>query len=80
MLPTSGSSDIKRLHRSLAAQQLDELLRQAPDNLVVLLERTRLAIRRADGSALRDLLSRFETHRANWTPGPEEQYRASSRR
>jgi Tfp pilus assembly protein PilF len=64
---------------ALAAQQLDELLRQAPGNLVVLLERTRIAIRLRDANALRDLLARFETQRASWSPGVDEQYRALER-
>ena len=52
---------------------LDDLLRQAPSNLAVVVERARLAARRADAARARDSVMRLETLSAEWPPIALEQ-------
>jgi tetratricopeptide (TPR) repeat protein len=58
-----------------AQQSLEELLRLAPDNLAVLLERTRLAAKRSDAPLLQDSVGRLEKYAAGWPAVVVEQYR-----
>ena len=62
-----------------AQQLLDQLLRLAPDNLAVILERARLAAKRSDGPSLQDSVAKLEQHASNWPEVALEQYRALQR-
>ena len=57
-----------------AQEALAALFELEPDNLAVLLERTRLAAKRGDGTSLRDSVDRLETRRAAWTAPVIEQF------
>jgi tetratricopeptide (TPR) repeat protein len=57
------------------AQRLyEELLALRPDNLAVLLERARLAAKRADLALLQDTVGRLGTYRSSWPALAVEQY------
>jgi tetratricopeptide (TPR) repeat protein len=59
------------------AQRLfEELLELRPDNLAVLLERTRLAVKRDDVQLLQDSLGRLAKYEGTWPAVAVEQYRA----
>ena len=51
-----------------AQEEFEKLLEQDPDNLLVLVERTRLAAKRGDAVSLRDSVARLEKRRATWSP------------
>lgn len=57
-----------------AQAELEGLLGLKPDNLVILLERTRLAAKRGDGASLRDSVARLEKRRPTWPARVVEQY------
>lgn len=59
-----------------AQQAIEEVLTLAPDNLAVLIERTRLAAKRSSLALLRDSVARLGTYAAGWPPDVTEQYRA----
>ena len=52
---------------------LDDLLQQAPSNLAVVVERARMAARRADAERARDSVMRLEALSAGWPPIALEQ-------
>ena len=59
-----------------AQAALEAVLELAPDNLAVLLERTRLAAKRSDLPVLRDSVARLATFAPAWPAVVVEQYRA----
>lgn len=61
-----------------AARELDAVLQVAPDNIVVLLERVRLAAKLGDPAAIRRLVAVLGRARATWPPLAVEQYEALS--
>ena len=58
-----------------AQAALEELVQLQPQNLALLVERTRLAAKRNDATLLRDSVSRLETFATQWPPTAVEQYR-----
>ncbi len=62
-----------------ARQELENLYALETDNLVVLLERARLAARTNDAAVLRDSVARIEKHRDGWSPMVLEQFAALDR-
>lgn len=62
-----------------AQHLLDELIALQPDNLAALLERVRLAAKRADGPLLQDSVARLDAHTGNWPSVAVEQYRMLQR-
>ena len=62
-----------------AEAQLDDLLDRQPDNLVVLLERLRLAARRGNGERVAAIVDRLDVLRETWPPAAMEQYAALQR-
>src|SRR6185503_126523 len=59
-----------------AQQTLEELMSLQPQNLAVLLERTRLAAKRGDSSLLQDSVRRLDAFASNWLAQATEQYGA----
>jgi tetratricopeptide (TPR) repeat protein len=57
-----------------AQQLLEQLLDLRPDNLAVLLERTRVAAKRGDGRLLQDSVARLQKHAGAWPAAAVEQY------
>jgi hypothetical protein len=57
----------------------NQLLVLQPDNLVVLLDKARLAARRSDRSVLQDAVTRLEGAAGNWPAAAIEQYRTLQR-
>jgi tetratricopeptide (TPR) repeat protein len=62
-----------------AQRLLEQLLDLRPDNLAVLLERTRLAAKRSDGRLLQDSVGRLQKHAGAWPAAAVEQYGALQR-
>ncbi|MEO8256413.1 MAG: FG-GAP-like repeat-containing protein [Acidobacteriota bacterium] len=58
-----------------AQQLIEELLTRRPDNLPVLVERTRLAVKRADARALQDSVTRLAQSVDTWPAVAAEQFR-----
>ena len=58
-----------------AQQLLEDLLSRRPENLPVLVERTRLAVKRADARALQDSVTRLAKFVDTWPPVAVEQFR-----
>lgn len=58
-----------------AQQLLEDLLSRRPENLPVLVERTRLAVKRADARSLQDSVSRLAKYVDAWPPVAVEQFR-----
>lgn len=58
-----------------AQRLLESLLEQQPDNLAVLLERTRLSAKRGDVALLQDSVQRLGTYAPDWPAIAVEQYR-----
>lgn len=61
---------------TLAQQEIDALVQRQPENLALLLERTRLAAKRADLPLLQDSVRRLEPPASGWPAASVEQYRA----
>jgi tetratricopeptide (TPR) repeat protein len=59
-----------------AQRLLEELLALQPDNVAVLVERARLAAKRADAALLQDSVKRLEKFASTWPPEVVERYRA----
>ncbi len=57
-----------------AQQLLEQLLDLRPDNLAVLLERTRVAAKRGDARLLQDSVARLQKHAGAWPAVAVEQY------
>jgi tetratricopeptide (TPR) repeat protein len=57
-----------------AQQLLEQLLELRPDNLAVLLERTRVAAKRGDGRLLQDSVARLQRQADAWPTAAVEQY------
>jgi tetratricopeptide (TPR) repeat protein len=74
-LERSGGADAD----AQAQKALEDLLAIDQDNLAVQLERTRLAVKRADGAALRDSIARLEGRRSSWLATALEQFEALRR-
>jgi tetratricopeptide (TPR) repeat protein len=53
---------------------LDDLMKRAPTNLAVLIERARLAARRKDGQRLRESIDAMGRQSASWSPQAREQF------
>ena len=62
-----------------AQQLLEDLLSRRPENLAVLVERTRLAVKRADARALQDSVTRLAKYVNEWPPVAVEQFRELQR-
>jgi tetratricopeptide (TPR) repeat protein len=62
-----------------AARELDAVLQMAPGNVVVLLERLRLAAKQSDLATMRRIAGRLDGARAAWPPLALEQYAALGR-
>ena len=58
-----------------AQQLLEDLLSRRPENLPVLVERTRLAVKRADARSLQDSVTRLAKSVDTWPPVAAEQFR-----
>jgi tetratricopeptide (TPR) repeat protein len=54
---------------------MEDILRVQPNNLKVLTERAKAAVRRRDAGALKETLARFATLAPNWAPAAAEQLR-----
>jgi tetratricopeptide (TPR) repeat protein len=59
-----------------AQRLLEELLALQPDNVAVLVERTRLAAKRGDAGLLQDSVKRLEKFASTWPPEVVERYAA----
>ncbi len=55
---------------------LDELAKLAPDNVAVLVERTRLAAKAQDSQRITESIERLKPAAANWPPQAAQQYQA----
>jgi Tfp pilus assembly protein PilF len=62
-----------------AQKEIEILLEAEPGNLVILLERTRLAAKRADATLLSDSVARLEPRRSAWPPQIADQFDALQR-
>ena len=71
-LERSGGQDAD----AQAREELEHLFELEPDNLVVLLERTRFASKLSDAASLRDSVARLGTRRSTWSTPILEQYEA----
>jgi len=58
---------------------LDELVKRAPTNLAVLIERARLAARRKEAARLRESVDALGRQSETWTPQAKEQFAALQR-
>jgi tetratricopeptide (TPR) repeat protein len=59
-----------------ALMLLDDILRRAPDNIAVLIERARIAARRGDAMRLQSSLAALAPLSATWTPQALDQFKA----
>src|SRR5690606_4630199 len=57
-----------------AQQRLEEIRVVAPENLAVLVERARLAAKRADAPLFRDSVDRLAARAGDWPPEVAEQF------